>query len=102
MPLAIAASLTLVAAAGAWLYVAGHHIAIEPAAQLADAASELQLAEVHYQNAITALEKLTANRDSRLNPEVAEAIAKSLATIDKAIGDSRAALKRATRVSWNR
>ena len=55
--------------------------------------SELQLAEQHYDNAIVALEKLTADKQNTLDPQVADAIEQSLATIDKAIGDSRAALE---------
>ena len=58
-----------------------------------NAASELQLAEQHYANAITALEKLTVDRDSALDPSVAAEIAQSLKSIDRAIDDSRAALK---------
>ena len=58
-----------------------------------NAASELQQAEQHYQNAITALEQLTAAKDSSLDPAVAAEIAQSLASIDRAIADSRAALK---------
>ena len=57
------------------------------------AASELQLAEQHYQNAITALEQLTVERDNALDPSVAAEIAQSLKSIDRAIDDSRAALK---------
>jgi hypothetical protein len=58
-----------------------------------NAASELQQAEQHYQNAITALEQLTAAKDSSLDPAVTAEIAQSLASIDRAIADSRAALK---------
>jgi anti-sigma factor RsiW len=58
-----------------------------------NAASELQLAEQHYENAITALEKLTAERNDALDPSVAAEIAQSLKSIDRAIDDSRAALK---------
>jgi Putative zinc-finger len=58
-----------------------------------NAASELQLAEQHYQNAISALEQLTANKDSALDPSVSAEIAESLRSIDRAIDDSRAALK---------
>jgi predicted anti-sigma-YlaC factor YlaD len=61
--------------------------------ELANATSELQLAEEHYSNAIVALEKVTADKQAKLDPQVAEAITQSLASIDKAIGDSRAALK---------
>ena len=58
-----------------------------------NAATELQLAEQHYTNAITTLEQLTVNRDSTLDPSVAAEIAQSLASIDRAIDDSRTALK---------
>ena len=57
------------------------------------AASELQLAEQHYENAITALEQLTVSKDNALDPSVAAEIAQSLKSIDRAIDDSRAALK---------
>lgn len=65
----------------------------EPAAELARAASELQLAEQHYLNAIASLEQLTVQRDSTLDPAIAAEIAQSLQSIDRAIDDSRAALK---------
>ena len=58
-----------------------------------NAASELQLAEQHYENAITALEQLTVERDDALDPSVAAEIAQSLKSIDRAIDESRAALK---------
>jgi hypothetical protein len=58
-----------------------------------NAASELQLAEQHYENAIVALERLTVNKDNTLDPVVAAQIAQSLQSIDRAISDSRAALK---------
>jgi hypothetical protein len=57
------------------------------------AASELQLAEQHYLNAIASLEQLTVNRDNALDPAIAAEIAQSLRSIDRAIDDSRAALK---------
>jgi hypothetical protein len=94
MPLAMAASVLLVLGTAGWLYFAAHRSATsDSTAQLASAASELQLAEQHYENAIAALEKLTSDKQNKLDPQVAEAIAHSLNTIDRAIGDSRAALK---------
>lgn len=57
------------------------------------AASELQLAEQHYLNAIASLEKLTVSRDTALDPAIAAEIAASLRSIDRAIDDSRTALK---------
>jgi hypothetical protein len=56
------------------------------------AASELQLAEQHYLNAIASLEKLTLQKETTLDPAVAAEIALSLQSIDRAIADSRAAL----------
>ncbi len=92
--LAMAASLAVVLGSAVWLYFAAQpRTNPDAAAQLASATSELQLAEQHYDNAIAALEKLTADRNAKLDPQVAGAIAQSLATIDRAIGDSRAALK---------
>jgi hypothetical protein len=82
----------LVAGTAGWLYFAAHRSAPDSTAQLASAASELQLAEQHYENAIAALEKLTSDKQNKLDPQVAEAIAHSLNTIDRAILDSRAAL----------
>ena len=72
---------------------AAHPGGESPATLVRSAATELQLAEQHYQNAITALEKLTVNRDNALDPMVAAEIALSLQSIDRAIDDSRAALK---------
>ena len=65
----------------------------ESVAELARATSELQLAEQHYLNAIASLEQLTVQRDSTLDPAIAAEIAQSLQSIDRAIDDSRAALK---------
>jgi hypothetical protein len=96
VPLAAAAALVMMLGTAAWfgLGTKSPSAGGESAAILArNAASELQLAEQHYQNAITALEQLTVNRDSALDPAVAAEIAQSLQSIDRAINDSRAALK---------
>ena len=95
--LALAASLVLLVGIASWLHFGqlGRTGLGTPdtSAQLANAASELQLAEQHYNNAIAALEQLTADKQAKLDPQVADAINQSLGSIDKAIGDSRAALK---------
>ncbi len=96
VPLAAAAALMLMLGAAAWFDLGprSRNAGGDSAANLArSAASELQLAEQHYQNAITALEQLTVNRDNALDPSVAAEIAQSLQSIDRAIDDSRAALK---------
>jgi tetratricopeptide (TPR) repeat protein len=95
MGLAAAAALVTVLGAAAWFDL-GSHIRRpqDSTAELArSAASELQLAEQHYDNAIKSLEQLAANRDQALDPAVAAEIAESLGSIDRAITDSRAALK---------
>lgn len=96
VPVAAAAALVMMLGTAAWFGFGARWGSSggESAAILArNAASELQLAEQHYQNAITALEQLTVNRDTALDPAVAAEIAQSLQSIDRAITDSRAALK---------
>jgi len=94
--LAAAAALVTVLGAAAWFDL-GSRIRRpddSSASELArSAASELQLAEQHYDNAIKSLERLAANRDQALDPAVAAENAESLGSIDRAITDSRAALK---------
>jgi hypothetical protein len=94
--LAAAAALVMMLGAAAW-YGAGREWRGTSGGSASDlvrnAASELQLAEQHYQNAIAALERLTVERDNALDPSVAAEIAESLKSIDRAIDDSRAALK---------
>lgn len=93
--LAAAAALMLMLGAAAWFSAGiewrGNGTAATDLAR--NAASELQLAEQHYANAITALEQLTVDKDNTLDPSVAAEIAQSLQSIDRAIDDSRAALK---------
>jgi anti-sigma factor RsiW len=94
--LAAAAGLVMMLGAAAWFTVGNQFRGGggETAMDLArSAASELQLAEQHYENAITALEQLTVKQDNALDPSVAAEIAESLESIDRAIDDSRAALK---------
>ena len=92
---AAAAALMITLGAGVWFATR----AISPGSESApselvrSAASELQLAEQHYENAIAALERLTVAKDNALDPSVAAEIAHSLKSIDRAIDDSRAALK---------
>ena len=94
--LAAAAALVIMLGSAVWI-AAGTYWRGRPNGASSDlvrsAATELQLAEQHYANAITALEQLTVNRDTALDPSVAAEIAQSLKSIDRAIDDSRAALK---------
>ncbi len=94
--LAAAAALVVVLGAAAWFGLTtgsrvggGNNVADLTKA----AATELQLAEQHYLNAISSLEKLTVQRDTTLDPAVAAEIAESIRSIDRAIVDSRAALE---------
>jgi predicted anti-sigma-YlaC factor YlaD len=94
--LAAAAALMLLLGAAAWFALGTmqrDRIDGDASALVRNAASELQLAEQHYQNAIAALEQLTVGRDGTLDAAVAAEIAQSLQSIDRAIADSRAALK---------
>ena len=93
--LAAAAALVMMLGAAAWFSAGQWRSASDGTASdlVRSATSELQLAEEHYENAITALERLTAEKDNALDPSVAAEIAQSLDSIDRAIDDSRAALK---------
>lgn len=53
---------------------------------------ELRLAESHYENAIAGLEKIAADGQDGLTPEVATTLQKNLGIIDQAIHESRQAL----------
>ena len=92
--LAAAAALVLTLGAAAWFGLASPGRTGGSTADLTrTAATELQLAEQHYDNAIKSLEQLMVSKNTVLDPAVAADIAQSLQTIDRAIADSRAALK---------
>ncbi len=55
--------------------------------------TELQLAAEHYERAIVKLEQIANASDSPLDPEVMATVRQNLAVIDKAIGESRTALR---------
>ncbi len=96
-PLAAAAALVMMLGTAAWLDLGSRWQSASSGGSAADvvrnAASELQLAEQHYEKAITSLEQLTVNKDTALDPAVVAEIVQSLQSIDRAITDSRAALK---------
>jgi hypothetical protein len=54
---------------------------------------ELRLAAEHYEKAIASLEALAAEDRTRLDPAVAQVVARNLVLIDRAIADSRQALQ---------
>jgi anti-sigma factor RsiW len=55
--------------------------------------AELQLAADHYEKAITALEQVASQSDDPLDPELTAMLRQNLEVIDKAIDESRGALK---------
>jgi anti-sigma factor RsiW len=92
--LAAAAALVLTLGTAAWFALGPQPRGTESPAELTrTAATELQLADQHYENAIKSLEQLMVSQASALDPAVAADISLSLQTIDSAIADSRAALK---------
>jgi hypothetical protein len=55
--------------------------------------AELRLAELHYENAITGLEQIAKVQNEALDPQLAATLQENLAVIDRAIAESRAALR---------
>jgi anti-sigma-K factor RskA len=62
-------------------------------AAAASVASELRLAETHYEKAIKGLEQIATSEQDSLDPRTAATVRKSLAVIDQAISESRAAVQ---------
>ena len=54
---------------------------------------ELRLAETHYEKAIKGLEEIATSEQDSLDPRTAATVRKSLAVIDQAISESRAAIR---------
>jgi len=100
---AAAAVLVLFVGGGLWVLresvPAGSHAAGAAAGNAAaespveSVEAELQLAADHYEKAISALERAANQADSPLDPEVTATLRKNLEVIDKAIADSRGALR---------
>lgn len=65
----------------------------QPNATVESIDSELQQAASHYEKAIAGLEQVANTNDSPLDPDVLASLHKSLGVIDKAIDESRVALK---------
>ena len=66
---------------------------VEPSTLVESIESELGLAAKHYENAIAGLEKVAAASDAPIDPAVTATLRQNLEIIDKAIDDSRGALK---------
>lgn len=94
--LAAAAVLVLITIVGLRLATTGRGGTATTAAVPPDAqaiASELALAEEHYQKAISGLEQIANAEKGALDPRTAATLQKNLAVIDQAISESRTALK---------
>jgi hypothetical protein len=97
----LAAAAVLVLATFAGLKLAGvwqsaptaRLTAVAPATDAEAIQTELLLAEQHYQNAITGLERIASANKGSLDPQTASTLEKNLAVVDQAIGESRAALR---------
>jgi hypothetical protein len=104
-PLAIAATLAVVVGGTSWMLWRQMSVApaepgtaaVSPAAAdpglVQSVETELKLAEEHYQKAIAGLEQITRAESGTLDPQVAAVLQKNLEVIDRAIGESRAALQ---------
>ena len=100
----LAAAAALIAATTAGIYpllserrhqdeVAVTAPAGENADPIASIQAEFQAAEEHYDKAIQGLEQIAKTQSGDLDPQVAAVLQKNLQVIDRAIGESRAALK---------
>jgi len=91
IPAAVAASLALVIATGAWLT---WRTAASPApAPPAIAGEDAVLpAEAQYAQAIAGLQQLADAQNAALDPQTRAVLKDNLAAIDRAVGESRAAL----------
>ena len=105
-PLAIAATLIVLAGGTSWILLRQSSFTTPPSraaaipagtpanAELAQSVeTELKLAEEHYQKAIAGLEQITRSESTTLDPQVAAVLQRNLEVIDHAIGESRAALQ---------
>jgi hypothetical protein len=91
--LAAAAVLVLAVFIGVRFAPAGSVEPTDVAAANEAVEAELKLAEEHYQNAISGLERIAATEDSAFDAETAATLQKNLAVINQAIDESRAAIR---------
>ena len=93
VPAAVAASITVLLAAGAWSV--WQQSRVQTPQQAGASVSEpdsVVPAEQHYEQAIAGLQQLADAQNAALDPETRAVLTKSLAVIDRAINESRAAL----------
>ena len=93
IPLAVAASLALVLAGSAWLAFR-QSPAGDAARQVTVTPDDTSVppAEAQYEQAIAGLQQLADERNAALDPATRAVLQRNLATIDRAIDESRAAL----------
>jgi Putative zinc-finger len=100
----LAAAAVFVLSASAGLYFMTRH-ALQPTASTSTAAptgsaqpvesveTELDQADLHYQNAIAALEQSARDGQAVLDPQTAAVLQKNMGVVDQAIRESRAAVR---------
>jgi anti-sigma factor RsiW len=92
IPVAVAASLAIVIAGATWM-AWQHSPAAAPAGPtIAADDTPLPAAEAQYEEAIAGLQRLADAQNASLDPQTRAVLARNLATIDRAISESRAAL----------
>ncbi len=95
--LGAAAALVLATGIGLWpLLRPGAEAppaALGGAELVASVEADLQAAETHYERAIQGLEQIARDDTGALDPQVAAVLQKNLQVVDRAIDESRAALK---------
>jgi hypothetical protein len=98
--LAAAAVLLLAVSAGIWTLgrtltspVTAPTTATRPVNPVDSVETELQLAATHYEKAIAGLEQIANASDSPLDPTTMATVKENLAVIDRAINESRVALR---------
>ena len=102
--LGIAATVILATVIGVWMGPFGSGTSTAPtdaATMAADVSanpvetveSEMRLAEEHYTKAITGLEQIASEGEGALDSDTAATLQKSLAVVDQAIDESRAAVR---------
>jgi hypothetical protein len=94
-PLAIAATVVLALGVGFMIarLLPNRLPGDDPAELTRWVASELELAEQHYENAIGGLEKIVATEDSTLDADVMAVLQQNLSLIEQAIDESRQAVR---------
>jgi hypothetical protein len=89
---AVAASLALLLGGAAWLVWRPQPRDAQQAGALQPADPGATLAEQHYEQAIAGLQRLAEAQNPGLDPGTRAVLQRSLAVIDQAISESRAAL----------